>query len=47
MIYGKSIEPKANYHLGLHSVAEGLCGVAYFQDFQETSKIDQNYPVSW
>ena len=43
-----AIELKTNYHIDLHSVSSwSLCEVAYFQNFQETSKIDQSYPVSW
>ena len=35
----------ANYHIVFSSW--GLCDVAYFQNFQKSSKIDQSYPVSW
>ena len=45
--YRKGTELKANYHIVLHSVAGACGGVAYFQNFQKTSKIDQSYPVSW
>ena len=43
--YGKGIELNANYHIVFSSW--GLCDVAYFQNFQKSSKIDQSYPVSW
>ena len=42
----RKVELKANYHIVLHSVAGGLCNVAYFQNFWKTSKIDQSYPIS-
>ena len=42
---GKGIELKANYHSFKFS-SGGLCDVAYFQNFQETSKINHIYPVS-